>query len=78
MQVALEAAVDRSAFPKSVVDVYCTVLQSGGSDLAVAITTAALALADAGIALFDCVTACSVVSVCTKCVCLSTNTINRD
>lgn len=37
------------------------VLEAGGSELAVAITAAALALADAGIELFDLVSACSVV-----------------
>ena len=37
-------------------------LESGGSDLAVAITAASVALADAGVELFDIVSACSVVS----------------
>ena len=38
------------------------VLESGGSDLAVAITAASVALADAGVELFDLVPACQVVS----------------
>ena len=38
------------------------VLEAGGSELAVAATAAALALADAGIEMFDLVSACSVVS----------------
>ena len=47
--------------PKSCVDVFVMVLESGGSDLAVAITAASVALADAGIELFDLVPACHVV-----------------
>lgn len=62
MQTALEAAADLAAFPKATADVYCLVLEAGGSELAVAVTAAALALADAGIPLFDLVSACSVVS----------------
>lgn len=62
LEAALEAAVQLDAFPKNVVDVYCLVMESGGSDLAVTLTAAALALADAGIPMFDLVTACSVVS----------------
>ena len=38
------------------------VLESGGSDLAVAITAASVALADAGVELYDLVSACQVVS----------------
>lgn len=41
---------------------YVLVLEAGGGELAVAATAAALALADAGIEMFDLVTACSVVS----------------
>lgn len=60
LQTALEAAANLDSFPKATVDVYCLVLEAGGSELAVAITAAALALADAGIELFDLVSACSV------------------
>ena len=49
-------------FPKANVDVYCLVVESGGSDTAVVITAASLALADAGIEMYDLVTACKVVS----------------
>ena len=59
---ALTPAVQLSSFPKSVVDVCCMVLESGGSDLAVSTCAAALALADAGIEMLDLVAACSVVS----------------
>lgn len=45
---------------KSVVDVRVMVLQADGSELAVATTCASMALADAGIELYDLVTACSV------------------
>lgn len=45
---------------KSVVDVRVMVLQADGGELAVATTCASMALADAGIELYDLVTACSV------------------
>ena len=60
---ALEAAVLAHTFPKSNVDVYCLVLESGGSDLAVCISAASLALADAGVEMRDLVSACRVVSL---------------
>ena len=60
--VTLEAAVLLHTFPKSNVDVYCLILESAGSDLAVCISAASLALADAGIEMTDLVSACSVVS----------------
>lgn len=59
---ALTPAVQLSSFPKSVVEVCCMVLESGGSDLAVSTCAAALALADAGIEMLDLVAACSVVN----------------
>ena len=62
LDTALTPSVQRHTFPKSVVDICCMVLESGGSDLAVAICAASLALADAGIQLYDLVAACSVVS----------------
>jgi exosome complex component MTR3 len=52
--------VQLERFPKSAVDVYGMVLESGGSDSAALITAASMALADAHIELFDLVTACSV------------------
>jgi len=61
VQAALEAAVQRHTFPKANVDVYCLILESGGADAAVAITAASLAIADAGIEMYDLVSACSVV-----------------
>ena len=62
--------MQRHTFPKSNVDVYCLVLESGGSDVAVAISAASLALADAGIEMYDLVSACSV--VISHCLCLFT------
>lgn len=62
MQTALEGAVALHTFPKAVLDVYCTILEAGGSETAVAITAAALAIADAGVEMTDVVTACCTVS----------------
>ncbi|KAH9298954.1 hypothetical protein KI387_030636, partial [Taxus chinensis] len=60
---ALEGAVMLNTFPKTTVDVFALVLESGGGDLPVVITCASLALADAGIMMFDLVTAVSVSSI---------------
>uniref|UniRef100_A0A7S1X380 Uncharacterized protein n=1 Tax=Tetraselmis chuii TaxID=63592 RepID=A0A7S1X380_9CHLO len=57
---ALEPSVQFHTFPKAVVDVYVTILQSGGSDLAVSISASSVALAMAGVALYDLVPACRV------------------
>ena len=45
---------------KTVVDIHVMVLQADGGELAVATSCASMALADAGIELYDLVTACSV------------------
>lgn len=45
---------------KSVVGVHVMVLQADGGELAVATTCASMALADAGIELYDLVASCSV------------------
>lgn len=60
---ALEGAVRTETFPKATLDVYVLVLQSGGSDLALSITAASLAIAHAGVAMWDLVCACQVGSV---------------
>jgi len=60
---ALEGAVMLNTFPKATVDVFALVLESGGGDLPVVITCATLALADAGIMMFDVVSAVSVSSI---------------
>ncbi|XP_044504534.1 exosome complex component RRP41-like isoform X2 [Mangifera indica] len=46
---ALEGVIKLETFPKTTVDVFALVLESGGSDLPVVISCASLALADAGI-----------------------------
>lgn len=56
---ALEGAVALHTFPKTTVDVFALVLQSGGGDLPVVVTCASLALADAGIVMYDLVSAIS-------------------
>ncbi|MEW5300326.1 MAG: hypothetical protein WDW36_003263 [Sanguina aurantia] len=58
---ALTASVQLEKFPKAVFDVSVMVLEAGGADLAVAITAASVALADAGLELFDLAPACQVV-----------------
>lgn len=63
MQQALEASVQLHLFPKAAVDVFCIVLEAAGGEVAAAITAASLALADAGIPLYDLVPACAVVSL---------------
>jgi len=60
---ALELAIIRSAYPKSSIDVNILVLQDDGACLSCAITCAGLALAHAGIQLFDLVPACTI-SIC--------------
>ncbi|KAK9279349.1 hypothetical protein L1049_013028 [Liquidambar formosana] len=57
---ALEGAIILETFPKTTVDVFALVLESGGSDLPVVISCASLALADAGIMMYDLVASVSV------------------
>ncbi|KAK6936063.1 Exoribonuclease, phosphorolytic domain 1 [Dillenia turbinata] len=57
---ALEGAIILESFPKTTVDVFALVLESGGSDLPVVISCASLALADAGIRMYDLVASVSV------------------
>lgn len=60
MRRALESVVCRHEFPNFQVDIFANVLQDDGSALAAAITCAGLALADAGIPMYDVVTAVTV------------------
>lgn len=62
LQSSCTAAAICSSFPKAIVDVHCLIVESGGSDLAVAMCAASVALADAGIPMYDLVAACAVVS----------------
>eukprot|EP00996_Jenningsia_fusiforme_P002937 NODE_3745_length_924_cov_9.878857_g3444_i0.p1 GENE.NODE_3745_length_924_cov_9.878857_g3444_i0~~NODE_3745_length_924_cov_9.878857_g3444_i0.p1 ORF type:complete len:257 (+),score=35.73 NODE_3745_length_924_cov_9.878857_g3444_i0:81-773(+) len=64
MEQALESAVILDRFPKSQIDIRVMVLECCDcDDLAVAITCASLALADAGIELYDLVASCSACEV---------------
>ncbi|OAY51591.1 exosome complex component RRP41-like isoform X1 [Manihot esculenta] len=65
---ALEGAIMLETFPKTTVDVFALVLESGGSDIPVVISCASLALADAGIMMYDLVAGVSV-------SCLGTNLV---
>ncbi|KAL8137338.1 hypothetical protein V2J09_003339 [Rumex salicifolius] len=60
---SLEGAIILDSFPKTTVDVFALVLESGGSDLPVIITCASLALADAGIMMYDLVASVSMLSI---------------
>eukprot|EP00761_Pharyngomonas_kirbyi_P007307 gb/GECH01007317.1/.p1 GENE.gb/GECH01007317.1/~~gb/GECH01007317.1/.p1 ORF type:complete len:257 (+),score=56.38 gb/GECH01007317.1/:1-771(+) len=59
MREALETSVCLDKFPKSSVDIYAMVLEADGGVLSSAITCASLALADAGIEMYDMIAACS-------------------
>lgn len=61
---AVEIAIQREKFPKSSVSINILVLQDGGSSLSTAITCASLALADAGVPLYDLIAGCTIVSYC--------------
>jgi exosome complex component MTR3 len=62
---ALTPAVRLDLLPKSSIDVYVNVLENDGtsSTLAAAISAASVALADAGIEMYDQVAASSIVSL---------------
>lgn len=60
MSQALEVSLILEKFPKSVIDVYTLVIESDGSALAAAISCASVALAAAGIEMYDLVSACTV------------------
>ncbi|XP_055702974.1 exosome complex component MTR3-like [Phlebotomus papatasi] len=57
---ALEPAICRHEFPNFQVDIFANVLEDDGSALAAAITASGLAVADAGIPMFDVLTATNV------------------
>jgi ribonuclease PH len=58
---ALRGAVLTETFPKSFVDGYVLVLQADAAELPAAVMAASLALAHAGVACRDLVSACTVV-----------------
>jgi len=63
MLEALEPAVRLHLYPKSQINVYLTVLQHDGSALSAAVLCASLALASAGIEMYDLVIATSVAMI---------------
>jgi exosome complex component MTR3 len=60
MKRALLPSVCRHEFPNFQVDVFANVLEDDGSVLAAAITAAGLALSDAGVPMYDIITASNV------------------
>ncbi|XP_014681124.1 PREDICTED: exosome complex component MTR3-like [Priapulus caudatus] len=56
---SLSPAVCLHKFPKAQVDIYVIILENDGSALSAAVTCGSLALADAGIEMYDMVVACS-------------------
>lgn len=59
LQEALEPAVRLARYPRAQLEVSALLLQDGGSALAAALCAAGLALADAGVELYDLVVACA-------------------
>lgn len=57
---ALSGAVMTETFPKTTVDVFATVLEANGSELCATIAAASAALCEAGVAMRDLVSACTV------------------
>lgn len=66
MTQSLESSVILDKFPKSVIDIYALVIEADGSCLSAAITCSSLALASAGIEMYDIVTSTSVAIVSKK------------
>ncbi|XP_074060415.1 exosome complex component MTR3-like [Macrotis lagotis] len=58
---ALLPAVQMQLYPRTQIEVYVLVLEDGGSALASGITASSLALADAGIKMYDVVVACGLI-----------------
>ena len=56
----LSSAIVTSTYPRSLIDIYLTVIESDGSDWSAGINAAGLALVDAGIVLKDMISACEV------------------
>jgi len=63
MVQALEVSVRLDKYPKSVIDIFALVLQSDGGALSCALTCASMALADAGIEMYDLVASCSAAKI---------------
>jgi exosome complex component MTR3 len=80
VRIALSSVIMVETFPKAVIDVFCTILEAGGSETAATITAASLAVADAGVEMKDVVTACEVARVAGTTLLLdpSAEEINRE
>jgi len=61
MSEALSVAIRLEKYPKSSIDIFVIVLQDDGGAFAAAINCASLALADAGIEMFDLVSCANAV-----------------
>ncbi|XP_020389425.1 exosome complex component MTR3 [Rhincodon typus] len=59
MEQSLQPAICLHKYPRSQIEVYVMVLENDGSTLAAALTCASIALAEAGIEMFDVVVGCS-------------------
>ncbi|XP_051884129.1 exosome complex component MTR3 [Pristis pectinata] len=59
MEQSLQPAICLHKYPRSQIEVYVMVLENDGSTLAAALTCASMALAEAGIEMFDVVVGCS-------------------
>ncbi|XP_033640529.1 exosome complex component MTR3-like [Asterias rubens] len=59
IQQALQPAICLHKFPKSQLDIFVTVLQNDGSALSAALTCASVAVADAGIEMYDVIVGCA-------------------
>lgn len=60
LEDSLMASIPLNKLPKSVLDIYVMVLQGDGSIFSAAVMSASLALADAGLELYDLVSCCTV------------------
>ncbi|EGG23686.1 hypothetical protein DFA_05820 [Cavenderia fasciculata] len=64
LRQSIIGAIRLEKYPKTVIDVYVMVLNDDGGVLVAAITAASMALADAGVEMYDMVSACS--SICIR------------
>jgi len=60
---AIAVSIQLDKFPKSVLEVYVVVLEDGGNVLSTAISGVSLALASAGVEMYDIVAACNVAKI---------------
>eukprot|EP00965_Chrysotila_dentata_P214844 6188419-Pleurochrysis_carterae.AAC.7 len=63
LTTALSSSIQLDRYPKSVISINVLVMQDDGGALAAAVTCASLALADAGLLLYDVIAACSCATI---------------